>query len=287
MNTTEAPKKVLTDAGAKRAEFFRVPLDQLNVLPDFNPRENSKDYRDHIEFLKNSMIAEKESGARTGWKDSHPAEVIALDGKVFVSNGHSRLLAAMATPAGTVPDVPCVAKPAGTTMEELTVGLYTTNSGKPLSTLGQSEVVQRLVEDFGNSSSDVATKLQMSEKYVGQLLLLAEAPDELKQMIVDGKVSASLVIQTLLKNPDGALEELKEGLEQAESQGKSKVTAKTTKTAEQKASAMRKKLADKMFAAVTKLIDNPPEGINPELEEEISGYLYAVERTFAGETVAL
>lgn len=284
--TTEAFKKPLTDAGAKSGSFWRIPLESVKILPGFNVRESSPENAAQVQHLKALMLAEHHATGGNGWKDAFPAEVCVFNGEVFIANnGHTRFAAAKLANEevpGAVTSMPAVPKPAGTTMEDLTVGLMTANAGKPLTPLGQAIVAHRLSTQFGRTNEEIAEKLGMTSKYVGQLLLLANAPQTLLDMVAQGKLSASLAIQKLMEKGSAAAEaELVEGLAEAEAKGKTKVTAKGTKTIEEKVLAKQKSLAGKMFALVEQLMEKPPEGIDPKIGDEIDKLLFMVEQVKA------
>jgi hypothetical protein len=271
--TAGAFQSVMKTAGASTTQaMWMVPFEAINVYPGFNPRDKeSADYKNDVQSIKEQMLMD-------GWRKSKPAEVFVVDGKIYLKDGHTRYEGAgLARAEGAeITHVPAIPVEKGTTMEELTVGLVLSNTGARLSPLGQSVVVGRLHKQFGKTKEEIATRLSMSKKYVGQLLMLDSCPNELKAMISRGLVSSTLVIEALLRLKDGAkvLAEIRaaqEGTSKGDGEGEDgegegegegngetaekKVTAKATRTPEQKEEAAQKKEAPAMFKAIAMLME--------------------------------
>ena len=111
---------------------------------------------------------------------------------------------------------------------ELVVDLLTSNEGLPLTLLQKAKVVKRLV-DFDWSVSDIAKKIGVTQKVVSDLLTLLEAPPEIKTLVEENKISATLAVETLKEDPN-AVQTLTTAVENAEKQGKKRATKKHVET---------------------------------------------------------
>lgn len=215
-------KTTMTDAGAKSADLWMVPVAELNIDPDFNVRVHDDDYEAHIEYLTTRMLA-------SGFDRTKPLSVYTVtapDGKpaVYITDGHSRHAAVKrANSRGAdISRVPCVTQPAGTSAEDLVTALVTSNTGKSLKPIEIAAVCKRL-QGFGLEASEIAGRLCFTEAYVKQLFELLAAPKAVRDMVSRGEVAATLAVQMVRKAGKDAAKVLKEGLSKS---GKGRVTAK-------------------------------------------------------------
>ena len=154
-----------------------------------------------------------------------------MKGRIIVRDGHTRLEAVRrAIKAGAqIETLPAVVSPRGTTMVDITVGLVKNNEGKPLEPIEKAVVFKRLI-GWGWDEAKVAERFAVTPGYVKDLLRLLEAPDDLKNLVSAGKVSAGTAIKQIKK--EGATEATKTmtaAVKEAESNGTSKVSAKHLK----------------------------------------------------------
>lgn len=119
-------------SGSTSSDLWKVPREKLHIEPGFNVRVHDADYNAHVRSIADSI---KENGY---YPDKPIAGFVAKrDGKdvIVVTDGHSRIagfdLAVSEGYEGT--ELPVVTKPRGTSMEDLTIALVTSNTGKPLS----------------------------------------------------------------------------------------------------------------------------------------------------------
>ena len=122
-----------------------------------------------------------------------------------------------------------VTKPAGTSLEDLTVALVVSNNGRNLSPLETATVCKRLI-GYGMDEGTIARRIGMTRAYVSSLLLLVAAPRAITSMVEQGQVSASLAVETLKTHGKEATKALSAGLAQAQSEGKAKLTKKNLPT---------------------------------------------------------
>jgi ParB family transcriptional regulator, chromosome partitioning protein len=217
-------------AGMTSADLWKCPVDSIVVDPDFNVRIHDKSYDDRVRAIADSIKA-------NGYYPDRPLAGFvakAEDGSdiIILTDGHRRLAAVkLAISEGCeITEVPMVTKPRGTSMEDLTVALVTSNDGDQLSPYEVALVCKRLV-NIGMDSKTISSRIGRTKVYVENLLDLVAAPKAIRDMVVAGKVSATLAVETLRKDGKDALTSLKAAQGVAESVGKTKVTKKHVKAA--------------------------------------------------------
>jgi ParB-like chromosome segregation protein Spo0J len=119
-------------------------------------------------------------------------------------------------------------------MEDLTVALVTSNSGRPLSPFEVATVCKRLV-GYGMAPADIAKRLGYGKAYIDGLLDLVAAPKAVRDLVTAGKVSATLAVETLKKHGKQASKVLTDGVKQATASGKDRVTKKHVEAKPKKA----------------------------------------------------
>lgn len=204
--------------------LWQVPYGKIRVMPGFNARIRTPEYEAHVEWVTNSIL-------ENGFYQNEPlAGFVAREGDeevIYLTAGHTRYEASgRAIERGApIETLPMVIKPKGTSMEDLTVALVTENSGRPLTPMESAIVVKRLL-GYGLDEERIAKRLGYTTKYVGDLLVLIEAPKPVRDMIATGRISSTLALQTIAKHGAKAAEKLKEAVAKAEASGKKKATGK-------------------------------------------------------------
>lgn len=252
-------KKGAKEAGASRADAFLLDLAEINILPGFNPRSESKDYTAHVAALADSILA-------NGFLPGKPLTVHAVveeiedtEGKkstetlFYVVDGHSRLAAVKAAneKGAGIAALPVIPTPAGTTLADLTVQtVLNNNSTRPLTPIELAAVVHRLT-NYEMPKADIAKRLSITPRYVDDLMMLIGAPAAIRSAISSGKVSATLAVQEMRQHGDKAAERIKAAVEK--SAPDKKVTAKSLpKTATKTAKAAPAKTKAKVKDAIKK-----------------------------------
>ena len=211
-------------AGASSRDLWQVPLDKLNVIDGFNVRVDRAEHKAHLQSLVDSIMA-------NGFYQNKPLSgYVALeDGEqvIYVTDGHCRLEAATeAVRLGAeIKALPVVVSPKGTSVEDLTVGLVTNNSGHPLTQYEIGIVCKRLV-GFGWDEKEIGKRLGMPASRIRDLLDLVGAPASVRDAVADGAVSATQAISTIKQHGAKAGEVLQAGIAQAKAKGKKKATRK-------------------------------------------------------------
>lgn len=220
--------------GMSSADLWKMPPDRLRVADGFNVRDKDSAYNERVRTIANSII-------ENGYMADKPIAgyVAEEDGEhiIYITDGHTRYDAIqLAISEGhEIVEVPVVTKPRGTSMEDLTVALVTSNSGERLKPLELARVCQRLL-GYGMTENTIAKRIGITREYLNQLLDLLAAPKALRDMVSKGTVSATLAIETVKKHGGkGAAKVLKEGVKEAKASGKERVTAKHVKKAVEKA----------------------------------------------------
>lgn len=222
-------KAVMKVHNAPSSDLWKVAPEDLCFIDGFNVRSETADYLAHIESITASIMA-------NGFMSDKPlAAFVADDGKIYITDGHSRLRAArLAIERGyTLEQLPVVVKPRGTSMEDITIALVTSNSGKALTPFETGVVIKRLI-GMGLDEKEIAKRLALGLPYVKDLLNLVAAPKPIRDMVIEGKVSATTAIVELEKHGGKAVKRLEDAHKVAVASGKTKVTAKHLKPAKAK-----------------------------------------------------
>jgi ParB-like chromosome segregation protein Spo0J len=270
--TSGGVRNAMAAAGAKSRDLWMVEASNIVILKGFNPRVHDDKYEAHVEQLKSSIMQQ-------GFLLSKPLEGFAgADNKIYLTDGHTRLEAYnRAVAEGFEPTpLPMVPRDKGTSMEDLTISLVRSNNGKPLTAYETAIVCKRLAATYHREPTDISGLLNISDKYVGQLLTLASAPTKVREMVQSGEVSASLAIDALLKHKEGATAALEAALGKAATQGKAKATKKDMVTPEQLKAKREKRLASRLFAAVELLFTDKEvmNVIDKEVYSELDSIIF-------------
>lgn len=238
-------------------------IDKIHVMDGLNVRVNDADLQAHIRKIADSMKV-------NGFKASKPLEVFVVEQKdgssvCYLADGHCRLAAlriALAEGAKIL-NIPIVTLPTkGIGLQDIIAGLYTSNTGKPLTTFETALVCKRLA-GFNWTSAQIGEKLVFGAEYVDQLLEVVSAPISIVTMIQNGECSVGLALDMLRKHRGGAVDVLKQGLESAKRAGKKSVTKSFIAGASLEK--VVKKQAKPLYDAAKKVIADPGfKGLSPE-----------------------
>lgn len=278
-------KKVMDEVGAKSRDLWQVPVEQIKVIPGFNVREKDEAYHEHIESLAKSILTEG------FYQDKPLAGYVAREGDkevIYLTDGHCRFEGTqLANSRGAnITRLPLVIKPNSSSLEDLTVSLVVSNSGKPLTPYEVGVVCKRLV-GYGWDNKEIAGRLGFTEQYVDQLLTLMGAPLEIRKMVQAGALSAANAVDMLRKHGAKAVEILLNAQQKANEAGQKKVTARhlpgatfkkvITKEAPAMLNTLREIKEDPGFA-------NLSESMRLKLEEVLSKLAQAEGENLTGQT---
>ncbi len=215
-----------TVEGASRFNAYRFRIGDLHVRPQFNAaREADPAHLDYVDELAQAIAA-------NGFKQSRPLVVApGADGRMYVSDGHTRLAAAKLANekyGAKIEFLPCVDEGEGVSEDDRIAGLIVHNNGRPLTALGQASVLKQLM-GRGHPVEVAARMTGMSVAKARDLLTLAGAPVEVRDMVASGRVSSTLAIQTMKDDGQQAVTILKDADTKARAAGKKKVTKRDVK----------------------------------------------------------
>lgn len=215
-------KAVMQRAAAARGEMHLVDRGDIRIKEGLNPRIQDASYHAHVRWLADSM---KEKGF---FADKPIAVYAGYDGKrpvMYVVDGFCRMAAYDLALSEGAPllEIPVILSPNSTSMEDLTVNFVVSNSGKRLTPMEVSIVCKRL-QGFGWNDARIASSLHITQEYVGQLLTLAGAPREIRNMVQNGEMTASLAVETLRKHGPDVMQVVGEAMATAKADGKVKLT---------------------------------------------------------------
>lgn len=248
-------KEAMKAAGASSADLYMIHPDNIFTKEGFNIRVQNEAHEAKILWLMESI-------RNNGFDRTKPLPgYVALEGgehRVYAIGGHRRLEAVrrLMDEGFAIEAIPMILKPRGTSMEDLTVDLYLDNETDPVDLYGQSILVKRL-QGYGTPISRIAERMNMSVTKVNDLLQLAAAPSALRQLVIEGKVSGSLAIETIEKYGDKALDKLLAGLEKTTN---GKVTAKLLDDPHKVFTKKIKKEAPEMYNVLGAVMDEITEG---------------------------
>jgi hypothetical protein len=226
----------MKEAHATTSKLYRVPVDAIKPIPGFNVRVHSPEYEAHKENLKALIKA-------NGFDQTKPlAGYVAKEGDenvIYVTDGHTRLDAVNEINEDSedkIATLPIIIRSPAPSLTDLTVALHTNNSGRPLTPFEMGVVVKRLLAEEGAKKPDIAARLGVSERYLSDVLLLANADKKVKQHVAAGAVSSTMAIQLLRKDEDSAAEKIEAAISKTAGTGK-KATKKHTGPKTQKVNA--------------------------------------------------
>ena len=207
----------LQDQALRRVDMYQYDPRKIEVEPGYNVRAFDAANDEDDAQLKESIRA---SGVRT------PLTIRSKRDQVYVVAGHRRLAAVkeLIAEGVEIKAVPCLPEAKGTTDEDRVLDLIRSNQGKPLTSMQRAEVIKRLL-NFGWDEMEIATKIGCSRGHVNDMLTLASAERDVRQMVHDGEIAATTAIRAIRQEGDDAGAMLAEAVSVAKASGKKKVSA--------------------------------------------------------------
>ena len=117
-----------------------------------------------------------------------------------------------------IESVPTIQVPGNNAADRLVLTL-TANTGKPLSKWEAGGAFRRFVS-YGWEKEKIAEKLGFSLRYITEALELADAPDEVKQLLSERAVTPALALDHIRKSGAGAVMTLRASVGEAHKDGK-------------------------------------------------------------------
>lgn len=195
----------------------------IRVMDGFNTRIRTVDYLEHLRSIVDSMKAD-------GYHIDKPISVyVAREDTgdvVYAVDGHTRLEAALTAidEGADFDEIPVILLPKSLNMVDMTVGLYRSNTGRPLTPYETATVIKRL-NRMELTEAEIGRRLGLAQSYVNGLLMLAAAPLAIRKMVINEEVAASAAIDLLRKHGAKAVDILEKAKAKADAAGKTRVTA--------------------------------------------------------------
>lgn len=179
----------LKDLASGTRDLFMMDPRKLVADHDWNARLDTPDLQKHIRFLADSI---KEEGVK------NPLTIFLKDGAAHITDGFCRHRAVMLAieEGAEIDTIPCRAEERGSDEGDRVLGMFVRNSGMPLLPLEQSTIFARLVK-LGWDVPKIAKKSGRSTTHINNMLDLASAPADIKALVADGKLSATLAGDTI------------------------------------------------------------------------------------------
>jgi len=214
----------IKDVAKGRSDLYRLNPKIIQIKEGWNSREATDPQNaSHIAELAASI---KEVGVKK------PLVCYMENEVVYVTDGHCRLQAVMhlIEEGVEIPSVPVMVEDRFANEADRIFSQIVHNAGKPLTSLEQAKVFKRLV-DLGWAQKDIALKAGISGGRVSQLLELNILPVILQKYIIEGKASATMVLNTYKKhkqNVDETILELNGAVRVAQESGRTRAMPKDT-----------------------------------------------------------
>lgn len=274
----KSAKAAMADLKAGSSDLWKVKPQDITVLPGFNPRVQNRAFFEGIQVLAENMVAH-------GYMQDKPLAVYSakIDGedKLVLQDGHRRLAAVLrAIEMGApIKVVPVVLKERTESMIDLTLALLHSNEGQPFSTFEKAILAKRL-KKYGWENKQIAAEFRCTAAFVGQLLLMASAPQAIADLVQQGNLSATEAHRLMMTHgAEEAGRMATEGAAAAKAAGRTKITAKDLTPSDLKAK-NAKKYAFELYKAVKKMREDP--AIEKLLEDKqidaVDAMLAAIEK---------
>lgn len=218
----DLPHRILV---SRNTEALDLPPSEIHIFPGLNPRLPSAGWDAYVEELAESML---KSGY---WTHKPIYGFVAKEAKgkkVYIADGESRYRAAViAIERGAKFDtIPVRLAPEGTSVEDIMLQLAPSNVSREFTPLEKAIHARRLVT-YGYTVPVIAENFGVSTEYVSQLLVLAAAPQKIRQFVHTGTIPANMAIEVLRgPEPEKAVETLTKAVATAKAQGKDRATPK-------------------------------------------------------------
>lgn len=178
---------------AQKKDVLLVDPRMIRIEPGFNTRIDFG----NMDELEASIIENGVKKPLQGYKEGD---------FYYVVDGARRLTATMSAIAKghEIARIPLISE-RKKTIEERTLDILLSNDGKPLTALELGETYKKLLS-YGLSVSEIARKTGKTPAHVSSMITVAESGTEVKNLINNGNISATLVaeVKSKVKDVDAA-----------------------------------------------------------------------------------
>jgi len=208
-----------------RSDLYQMNPANIKVKNGFNSRDFSDpENQEHVDGIAKDI-------AKNGFDPAKPLTVFVEEGTVYVSDGECRLRAihlANNKYGASVIRVPVIVEARGTNEVDRLILTRKRNSGKGFTPFEDGRLFIKLLK-FGKTVEELASDFNVNFQTINNRIDLVGLPQQVKQMIQSGEVSATLALNTYRQNKENTektVAALTSGLESAKNAGKTKLTAK-------------------------------------------------------------
>jgi ParB family chromosome partitioning protein len=174
----------LKQVADSRRPAYNFDPNKISPKPGFNARDFTlPENIEHVEQIAKSI-------RDNGYDSSKPIAIFTEGDTIYISDGECRWRAAL---LAEVPLVTCIPVASGLSEADLILGQNRANSAKPFTPLEEARNFAH-ARELGKSVEDIAKISGRSESHVRNWLKLHESPDDIKQLVADGKIAAKLAI---------------------------------------------------------------------------------------------
>ncbi len=190
-------KDLLTSLGGKQKDgYFHVSLSLIRILKDKNGKKINKrvdmgDLKEFMEGIKKNGIQEPSKG------------FIGMDGStkcIYLTNGERRYLAGKMAEEryGIKVNMPIIIidRPL---LKEMYATQVLSNDGKPFTMLETAEVYKSMMIECNMSQAELAEYFGRSTGNITELIILANASEEIKEYVKDKKINGTEASRILSK----------------------------------------------------------------------------------------
>lgn len=121
------------------------------------------------------------------------------------------------------------------TEEFIIIDHLTRNDSKPFESFEEANIYNRLINGLKWTPKQLSKKIGKSEQHISNMLKLYKTPQEVKNLVILGKISSNTVLDIVkVVTPDKLVNEVKQAVEIAEKSGKKQATSKHVKALQDK-----------------------------------------------------
>lgn len=161
------------------------------------------------------------------------------------------------------------------TEEFIIIDHLTRNDSKPFESFEESNIYNRLINGLKWTPKQLSKKIGKSEQHISNMLKLYKTPQEVKNLVILGKITANTVLDIVkVVEPENLVKEVKQAVEIAEKSGKKTATSKHVKALQDKKEVKLNKIVDKKLDEVINInpkIENKNTLITPDNKSIIQG----------------
>lgn len=273
-----------------------IALANIHIDPAFNKRREGPKLQESIARLAAWLIC-PEAAARGEKKLRDLTQYLPqleayphpdLNGGVVVVEGHRRTRALLLLQEQGYPMQLVPFRPFSGSAVDRKMRIASSNKQEPLDPLEAADLYHDLYVNDGLTHEQIAQGAGVTRQQVERLLVLADAPQEVKLQIIDGVIAADTAVDLVRTHRENSGEVIRQSLAEAQAQGKSRVTRTTLKAAAvaklagQALPVLPKPLARDLATAANRVAREVPDDVKALVARYRSG-----ESALGDQTVAL